>query len=217
MGMQDYNSADPPTRGQTWKMLNEGWGYITGGLTAADFAADTKIQENHLKFVESGHDHDGVSSHAIARNSLRKKNFDLQTCSVAWGNYFQDRISEDGSNRHTYLILGGTGSISLSSGGGVPPVIAGVFSGEQAIDHTGTARLHLGTGQLAALDPNWSLATLVGAIASPIYVADEHTCYMMEVDMTNDRFVAYALGRTTPATINFDYIVVLEVDGGVPA
>jgi len=217
MAMQDYNSADPPTRVQTWKMLNEGWGYVTGRLTSSDFAVDAKIQENHLKFVESGHDHNGSTSHALSRESLRKKNFDLQTCSVAWGVYFQDRVSEDNSNRHTYMLLGGTGAITLSSGGGAPAVIAGIVSGEQDIDHTGTARLHLGTGQLANLDGSWSYVTLLGAIASPIYVADESACYMMEVDMTNDRFVAYALDHTSPTTINFDYVVVIKVAGGVPA
>lgn len=217
MGMQDYNSADPPTRVQTWKMLNEAWGYVTGGVVSTDFVVDAKIQENHLKFVESGHDHDGSGSHALSRDSLRKKNFDLQTCSIAWGVYFQDRVSEDNSNRHTYMLLGGTGSITLSSGGGAPRVIAGVVSGEQDIDHTGTARLHLGTGQLANLDGSWSYATLLGAIASPIYVSDEMACYMLEVDITNDRFVAYALSKTAPTTINFDYMVVIKVDGGVPA
>lgn len=217
MGMQDYNSVDPPTRVQTWKMLNEAWGYVTGGLVAADFAADTKIQEGHIKFVESGHAHSGTTSHALERESIRKKNFDLQTCNVAWGVYFQDRITEDGGDRYSYMILGGTGSISVSSGGGAPPEIDGVESGEQDIDYAGTARLHLGTGQLDALDGNWALTDLVGAIASPIYEADEMACYSMEVDSTNDKFVAYCLDVDDPATVNYDYIVVMRVAGDVPS
>lgn len=216
MSIQDYNATSPPTRVSTWKMLNEGWGYVTGGLTVADFAADAKLQEDHIKFVESGHDHDGSGSHAIARDSIRKKNFDLQTCSIAWGVYFQDRVSEDDANRHSYMVLGGTGSITVSSGGGTPPVIAGVRSGEQNIDFAGSARLHLGTSQLADRDPNWAMTGFMGAIASPIYAADEMACYMMEVDTTNGRFVAYALSDSAPTTVNYDYIVVIRVAGGTP-
>jgi len=216
--MADYNSADPPTRVQTWKMLAEAWGYITGDLNAADFAADAKIQENHIKFVESGHDHDGSGSHTIAMDSIRKKCFDLQTCSIAWGVYFQDTVSGVGSStRHTYIIMGGTGSISTSDGGGAPPSIAGVASGSQAIDYAGTARLHIGTGQLDDRDTGWDVIDLVGAIASPILDTDEMTCYMMEVDTTNEEFVAYCLEKSPPSTINYDYLVVLRVEGTGPA
>jgi len=218
MGMQDYNSADPPTRTQTWKMLCEAWGYVTGGLTAADFASDTKIQEGHIKFVESGHDHDGSGSHAITRGSLRKKNFDLQTCNIAWGVYFQDTVSKSEASEFTYMILGGTGSISVTDGGGAPPSIDGILSGEQDIDSTGTARLHLGTGQLNDYDTNWTIAALEGAVCCPIYASpyDELACYMMEVDYTNDRFVAYAMEDPSPTTINYDYLVVVRVNGGLP-
>lgn len=216
MGIQDYNSADPPTRVQTWKMLTEAWGYVTGGLTAADFASDTKIQENHIKFVESGHTHDGTDSHALASGSVRKKNFDLQTCNIAWGTYFQNEVSSDPSNYHNYMILGGTGSISLSAGGGAPPSIDGILSGEQDIDSDGSGgRLHLGASQLNDLDANWDLTDLVGAIASPVYSSDELECYMMEVDSTNDRFVAYALAENSPSTINYDYIVVMRHSSAV--
>lgn len=216
MGMQDYNSADPPTRVQTWKMLNEAWGYVTGGLTASDFASDAKLQEGHIKFVESGHTHDGTDSHSISSGSVRKKNFDLQTCNIAWGTYFQKEVSEDISNYHTYLILGGTGSISLSSGGGAPPAIDGILSGAQAIDYDGTVgRLHLSSAQLNDLDSGWSYTDLVGAIANPVLDTDELACYMMEVDTTNDRFVAYALEDPSPSTINYDYIVVMRQGGSI--
>jgi len=217
--MADYNSVDPPTRVQTWKMLNEAWGYVTGDLNAEDFASDTKIQENHLKFVESGHDHDGAGSHAISSDSIGKKNFDLQTCNIAWGVYFQETVSGDGaSNRHTYMLLGGTGSISVSSGGGSPPIIAGVSSGDATIVTGCATEIHIGTDELNDRDTSWAVTDLVGAIASPRLDTDEMACYMMEVETTSapDKFVAYCLDKDSPSTVNYDYIMVMRVSGSEP-
>ena len=216
--MADYNSADPPTRTQTWKMLTEAWGYLTGDLNAADFAADAKIQEGQIKFVESGHDHDGTGSHALALDSIRKKNFDLQPCNIAWGVYFHDMVSGDGaSNRHTYMLLAGTGAITCSDGGGAPPSIDGVASGSSAIVYGAATEIHLGTAELNDRDASWPVTDMVGAIVSPRLAADEMACYMMEVDVTNEEFVAYVLELAPPATVNYDYLVVMRVTGSGPA
>lgn len=217
MAMRALSSADPPTRNQTWKMLNEAWGYVSGGLTVADFAANARLQEGHIAFVESGHDHDGVGSRAITSVSIRKKNFDLQTITAAWGTYFLDRISEDTSNEFTYMYLGGSGSVTVAPVGGSMPGVSWGFDPihwDPEAAPTGNGELHL--RNLTAYDTNWGAATLVGAFASPIMTLNERYLFHIEVDFENDRFYFWAVTKDLGVgdkTMYYDYIVALRFDG----
>jgi hypothetical protein len=102
-----YVTSNTPTTAQFWKALQECQEVLSLGIKATNFdIAALKISNSSVWYHPDGHDH-AESSAAGSRleewRSIQKRNMDLNTLRVAWGNLYGERL-RDGDNWHTAIV-----------------------------------------------------------------------------------------------------------------
>ena len=114
--MRDYNAGGNQSRSSVWKMLNEAWGWMTGGLISADITiTNPRIKEGQIRFVENGHSHNGTTGTNLSATAIHNRAFNLNACNVAWGNYFYDNIFKSGATNYDFAVLGGAGVVGMAA------------------------------------------------------------------------------------------------------
>lgn len=114
MQITNLTLSSPPTRASLWKMFNEAWGYLTGGIEIGDLSTTVKLLESQVAFWESGHNHNATTNAGgkpLVTTGLAKRHFNLQDLTCLWGNYYSPRIRGE----YIYAVLAGSGSIPLAS------------------------------------------------------------------------------------------------------
>jgi len=215
--------TNPPTRASFWTLLVEVWGHFTGGITEDDFAAsDARLRESQILFVATGHDHDGADGLGLSTSSVKKRNFNLNDCRVAWGHYWAEQINGE----DVYALVGGHGYFTVGT------TITGdivIGQGSVLIDYDPSATTAPG-GAACVLDlrsltlygsvggnlsGSWML---VGAVAVPSHLSATtvpgNWCH--RIDFVSDVMAPYFVGyvynwATTGSSVPFDYLAIIKM------
>lgn len=226
MALRDLSVDIPPTRKSIWSMLAEAFGYFTGAIKLTDIKSTAQFQENQIKYVSYGHNHNGTAGKNLAASAITEGVFDLNDCQIAWANYFATLLAGESY----YAVLGGGGTCLLSTGTTATTTTEIFVYGSTLLDYNPNAATAPGSctldiRALAAYDTvdpystNW---TILHCYACPVNTSGVAA---MEKALINAswgtgggapyvKFAARRIGTSgisaSTGTVSFDYIVVIR-------